>query len=302
MKSNSLILLGAILVVLGTGGFALTQFVAKKSPLKQAEPIRLTLPASSDVEFMLLKELTAGGSEEGSAFQAVVIKNVQVDGINFIPAGTLVTGKVHHSRGASLAASLINQPTRLSIVLDPIKLADGTSIQMGASGEGGAYAFTRDNTDRPDLELKLDKVLEDEEKKQLLDAIVKGDFEGLEAKAEQAQLADILGQLNLDKSKELFTEGEYRPESVSLVDVLTSIVTGDFDAILGGDVDVVAQVVGELGSLTSSVDRRLRGMFKAPSITAPIGTRFSMQTMEDVTRELSISPVQESRDGSIPAR
>src|SRR4051812_8548047 len=100
---------------------------------KPADPVTVALPASSVVSLVLMQNLVAGRTPEGSEVTLMVASDVRDSaGHILIPRGKLATGKVVWSRGQDTLDALSNRPPRLTISVDETQTVDGQTVALSA--------------------------------------------------------------------------------------------------------------------------------------------------------------------------
>ncbi|MFM9873693.1 MAG: hypothetical protein ACKVQS_09550 [Fimbriimonadaceae bacterium] len=248
---------------------------------KITEAKGMTLPKGTEIELILLEGIDAGGTNEGETVDMGVLKDIKVGGKVVIPMGTRATAEISKSRGASLLGAMANKPARLSMMYKHLTLEDGREIKI--SGQDGAeeYEFTQANTaDRIDA-AKIDNLWNDNGARNALTEIAKGAVtgKGLESQEEEVKL--LADRLGLEKTKELSSNPTSAAKGVTLDKVLSAMADNDTGGLQGAQAVVLAQAVGEISDMVSSVDHKIRGIFKGRTIRATIGTPVMVWTVSD---------------------
>lgn len=241
-------------------------------------PKEVVLPKGTPIELILLETLNSGGSQVGESVEMGVLRDVLVDGKVVIPMGAAAVGTVSRSRGASLLRAVANQPARLEMTLKHVVLADGREIPISDQEGEVVYPFTQANTAERLDAAKIDNLWNDAGARDALTNIAKGTFEGKNLGEQQGELRRFAERLGLEKTQELSTEPG---KDVTMDRVLQALADNDTGGLDGVQAVVLAQAVGEISDLASSVDHKLRGVFKGRSIRATIGTPVMVWTVGD---------------------
>ncbi|QYK54105.1 MAG: hypothetical protein KF824_04215 [Fimbriimonadaceae bacterium] len=276
----------AILGLIAVGGFGYLAFSMRnndgKLPWEAAEKVvqtqKITLPAESQVECLLLEGLDAGGSKVGQEVTLGVLKDVKAGGKTVIPMGTKVIAEISRSRGASLLNAISNTPARLEMTLKHVVLSDGREIPVRANEGKEIYIFTQENTaDRIDS-AKIDNLWNDPEARGSLLKIAEGAITGKGLEEQQKQIKNLADRLGLEHTSELASEPGKSVQGLDFISALDMMRKGDTGSLDGVQAVLAAQAVGELADLTSSIDHKVRGIFKGRTIRATIGTPVLLYT------------------------
>lgn len=276
------------LVVLGGFGYIAMSMRSNQGKLpwegavaKISEAGALTLPKGTGIELIMLEGIDAGGTKEGETVDMAVLKDVKINGRVVIPMGAKATGEVSKSRGASLLGAVANRPARLSMTFKHIVLSDGREIKIAGQDASEEYQFTQENTaDRIDA-AKIDNLWNDNGARSALTEIAKGAMTGKSLESQQKEVALLADRLGLEKTKALSTNPGSAAKDVSLEKVLAAMADNDTGGLEGVQAVVLAQAVGEISDLASSVDHKLRGVFKGRTIRATIGTPVMVWTVSE---------------------
>ncbi|MDI9641297.1 hypothetical protein QPK87_06435 [Kamptonema cortianum] len=240
----------------------------------------VTVPAGLEIQLLLLEGLDAGGSKVGDEVQMGVLEDVKHHGSIVIARGARAFGKVAKSRGASLAGALTNQPARLEIELQHLQLADGRKVALVNEKREKVYAFTQANTAERVEASKVDRLWDNEAAKKTLTDIKESVLEGKALPDSQKAIAEVLEDAGLNKSKDLATGKAPQSDSLTLEKAMAAMQSGSVGSLTGFDAVLAAQALGEIADLASSVDHKLRGVFKGRTIRATIGTPLTVKTGE----------------------
>jgi len=284
----------AILGLIALGGFGFVAFSMRnnggklpwEAVTKLAQMQKVTLPAESQVECILLEGVDAGGSKVGDEVSLGVLRDVKVGGKTVIPMGAKVIAEINRSRGASLFGAMGNTPARLEMTLKHVLLADGREIAVRANESKEIFVFTQENTaDRIDS-AKIDNLWNDPEARGSLVKIAEGAVTGKGLEEQHKQLKNLADRLGLEHTSELAAEPGKSVQGLDLISALDMMRKGDTGSLDGVQAVLAAQAVGELADLTSSIDHKVRGIFKGRTIRATIGTPVLLYTAKAESFEL----------------
>lgn len=283
-------LLGLAVVSVALLGVGCGPEEAAKSPVPEAPKVAM-VAKGTPVEFMMMAPVESGDCKPGTLIPMIVADDVKVDGYVVIPSGTSVFAEVSKSRAAGALSAMLNEPARLEVKFQPIE-ADGYTISFSADGakeEPIDYAFTRDNTGKPETGEPLDAALKNAATRKLLeelsDALETGRTpDDLAARiAGDAEVGRLLDQMALGRAKEMVSKEESPEKGYRrLLDVTNTLREGDLSKLAGADVALAIAAVEEIGGLANRVNGTLKGIFKGRNIRAHIGTRVRAYVHEDV--------------------
>lgn len=280
------------LAVLGGFGYAAWTLRANEGqfPWEGPKTVTVTVPAGTAIELVMLESLDAGGSKIGEEVELAVAEDVVVEGRVVLARGTRATAVVSQSRGASLFAALGNQPARLAMTLGEIKLEDGRTVALTTAGGAPVHEFTQANTaDRVDA-AKLARLWQEPKSKAALTEIAKASILGQPLAIEGEDLATVSKSLGLEKTTALAQSPAQGVGGLTLGKTLDAMTAGSAAGLAGADAVLAAQAIGELAELAGSVDHKLRGVFKARTVRAPIGTPVAAQTAGPFSVTLPADP------------
>src|SRR3954468_13715902 len=86
------------------------------------------------VSVRLLNRLTSYSTPKGTQFEAVVIRDATEGGRIRIPAGSVLTGRVHDAR--SIGVGVMRERAELTLMFHAYRLADGGSGSLDARVRG----------------------------------------------------------------------------------------------------------------------------------------------------------------------
>lgn len=249
----------------------------EQSLAQVAQPQTVSLPKGSAVELILMEAIDAGGTKEGETVDLAVLKAVVAQGKTLIPVGAKAVAVVSKSRGASLFGAVTNRPARLEVTLQHIVLADGRKIPI--TGEKGAavYAFTQANTAERLNAAKVDNLWNDPGARDALMGIAQSAIDGKGIGGSEEKVKDLADRLGMEKTRQLSSS----PGSgISIEQVLGAMADNDAGSLEGAQAVLLAQAVGEMSDLVSSVDHKVRGVFKGRTIRATMGTPVMVWTAQ----------------------
>jgi hypothetical protein len=259
---------------------------------KPAEPKKVTLAKGTAIPLMLLAPLESGDCPVGMGVPLVVAEDVRADGEVIIPKGTAVTGTVAQSRGAGAVSAIINQPARLALDFEALETPIG-NVRLTANAakdEAEPYAFTRDNTGRPEPSAAVQSAVKDEKRKALLgelaDALETGSVsEDLGKRlGEDPELQNIFKELGLAKTDEWVRQAESSQKGFDrLFSSVNALRDGDLSKLDGAELGIALAVIEEVGGLADDLNRTIRGIFKGRIIRAHVGTKLTVYTMEPLS-------------------
>lgn len=273
------------LVVLGGFGYAVYSMRTNNGKLPWEKALSqvvqekaVVLPKGTPVELILLEGIDAGGTKEGETVDMGVLRDVKVGGKVVIPMGAKATAEVSKSRGASLMGAVTNRPARLEMTFKHLILADGREIKISGQDGEMIYQFTQENTAERIDAAKIDNLWNDSGARNSLTDIAKGAFEGKDLRSQQEEIKKLADRLGLEKTKGL---SENPGQAITLDRVLGAMADNDTGSLDGVQAVLLAQAVGEVSDLASSVDHKLRGVFKGRTVRATIGTPVMVWTVTD---------------------
>jgi outer membrane lipoprotein SlyB len=98
-------------------------------PPPTREPVMKTVPAGTAIEVAFLDGLSSKASRTGDSFRARVAKDVMLDGIAVIPAGSVVVGSVTEA----VPLKKIGGQAKLALEFNKLELTSGRSAPIDAS-------------------------------------------------------------------------------------------------------------------------------------------------------------------------
>lgn len=232
-------------------------------------PRVVTLRAGTPIHLVLLDELTSGGSEKG--LEVHLATNEPLDGI---PVMTPAIGHVSESRTEGTLGGLFNQPARLKLEFESLRLPDGTALPISADpAEAKEYEFNRANTGRPGDDDGAPSPSVDQAEEAVRELVTKGESGGLDAN----QVTELAQRMRMSETAKLAQDGR-------LDDAKTLLrqVRGGRAASLANAVPVAAAAL-ELVNLAGDVGRKVGRQLGGRNIRAYPGTKVDVYLLQDAT-------------------
>lgn len=246
-------------------------------------PREVSVPARTQIQLILLEGLDAGGSKEGDEVSLGVVQPVKIGDQIAIPMGTRAVGTVVESRGASLLNAVINRPARLAIRLDAIEL-NGQKIPILTKDGDSIFPFTQENTAERIESAKIENLWNDPKAREALIAIAESSVTGKNLDERSSELKNIAERLGMSKTTDIV---EGKGVGVDLSSAISLLRSGNASSLSGVEAVIAAQAAGEIADLASSVDHKVRGIFKGRTIRATIGTPLVVYTARRETIRLA---------------
>lgn len=96
-----------------------------------AGPARLTIPDGTPVKLQLAENISSGHAHVGDNVNLIVVKNVSLEGLTVIPAGTMARGSITAIRGRRL----LGIGGEVSLRVDALQIVDGSQVDLRGSKE-----------------------------------------------------------------------------------------------------------------------------------------------------------------------
>lgn len=283
MKWPGVVGIGVAVLAVGGIGWALGSGVlGAKAPEGPKERV-VSVPAGLEVPLLVLETIDAGGTPEGEEVQLIVSEDVFHDGEVVIAKGTRLSGEVSQSRGASLMSAMANRPARLAMTLPSVPVLGGDSVAvlaMDEDGEDAVWTFTQKNTAERVDATKIDALWSDEGSREALAAIADRMMKGKDLDGVEKELMAVAEALELDKTSEVVLRQQGDRSGLTMGKAVDAMVEGNLGRLAGADAVLAAEALGEVMDLVSSVDHKVRGIFKARTVRATVGTPVRVKTAE----------------------
>lgn len=257
-----------------------------------------TILPGTPVKLMLLEPLSSDGSDKGQRFSMVLKGDLESkEVIPLAIEGTKVEGEVVFSRGAGAMSSLTNEPARLQIRADKLKLNLGGTVELVANLQkpDEPYSLTRDNTGSPN-ELP-DSALADPDQsewvKELSKALESGGSPDEVARklASDENFQKLLRDSRLSSVQKYAGQKQGIEQGVSgLLQALDQAKRGELRSIPSSEIGLALAAIGELGNLAGEASDRLKGAFKGRNIRAHVGDEITLYVKNEVTVQVPTGP------------
>ena len=96
-----------------------------------AAPSRLTIPDGTPVKLQLAENISSSHAHVGDGVDLIVVKNVSLEGLTVIPAGTMARGSITGIRGRRL----LGIGGKVSLTVDALQLVNGDRVKLRGSKE-----------------------------------------------------------------------------------------------------------------------------------------------------------------------
>jgi hypothetical protein len=235
------------------------------------------LAAGTEVQLVLLRQISAGSTREGTLVPFMVAEDVKAeDGSVAIEKGTIAEGEVTWSRSEGTLSGLMNQPARLAVKITRTRGAGGESVALVANRDKPeeAYAFTRENTGIDEARISSEAMvqLSDTEIAKKLEAAIDGFLEtgdasklNLEAES-KAWLDKLTQQGSLRALDESMAKGTSELERVA-----KHVRDGTITKLAGAEVMLAVSAMKELARLGAGISNGLLRGLKGRTIKAHVG-------------------------------
>ena len=148
MKARRMILAFALIVLFAQTRAEMTRAQGLSPAASVSEMLppteRLVLPASQEIAFAFRSALSSQKSKLGDVVEFVVVRDIKVDGLTVIPAGSIGRGKITATKGRGH----MGKPGRLEVEFTEVPSVNGTPIRLTGksqvSGEDRRKQVTND--------------------------------------------------------------------------------------------------------------------------------------------------------------
>lgn len=255
--------------------FAAALVVASCST-RAPEPVIVSVPQGTAVPLILARQISAGDIAEDAFVPFLVSEDVVVDGKVVIPKGSPASGTVTWSRSEGTLSGLVNQPARLEVRLDFVRLPSGqTPIASDPTEPKKPFAFTRENTGIPSANsAKVEELLKDEANRKLaekLGELFEGKTPDLSTPEAQATLQKIATDMGLSDTTKLLSDG--KSNAGQIAGTIERLQRGDLSGLVKGDLSLSLGSVIELANLVGGFGDRISRSLKGRTIRAYPGTK-----------------------------
>ncbi len=94
-------------------------------------PARITIPDGTPVKLQLAETISSARAHVGDAVNLIVVRDVSLEGVTVIPAGTMARGSITGIRGRRL----LGIGGKVSLRIDTLQLVIGDQIELRGSKE-----------------------------------------------------------------------------------------------------------------------------------------------------------------------
>lgn len=238
----------------------------------------LSLPAGTSISLVLMKELESGREKPGDDVPFLVGKDVRVEGVVVIPAGSRATGTVSWSRGEGTLSGIMRQPARLDVMLVSVECVQNQSVAISAKPDQAvAFRFDRNNT-ATEAAKPVDAPTEIAQK-----AVTKfletGDDSELREANVRKLIDDAVGHTTPDKDVD------------SAKQIISAMKNGaSTQALLSGAGSGGLTTILQFASVAESLGNRLQRALQGRKIRAHVGTAVEAFTMAPVEITVTAKP------------
>ena len=108
-------------------------FLASFAPAQEISiaPARITIPDGTPVKLQLAETISSARAHVGDDVRFIVVRDVSLEGLTVIPAGTIARGSITGIRGRKL----LGIGGKVSLRVDALQLTDGDQIELRGSKE-----------------------------------------------------------------------------------------------------------------------------------------------------------------------
>ena len=263
----------AILIVCGCG--------PKDGAVAVSGPETLA-PKGAEVSLILLRQLEAGSTREGTLVPFMVAADVQnAEGKTILEKGSIAEGEVKWSRSEGTLSGMMGKPARLEVSIKRTRAPGGETVllQAGREDPNDGYAFNRGNTGLQDarVDTQQSTTLNEQIRESIDEFFETGDASNLDAREEVREWVRRMASEN--GMEEL--KGKMDGSTSDLEKVVRSVRDGSITKLTAPEMVLAVHAVIELGRLAHSVERSIGGKFKGRTIKAFVGTPAKAYIAED---------------------
>jgi hypothetical protein len=255
-----------------------------------------SLSKGAEVPLILLRQLEAGSTREGTLVPFMVAQDVEgPDGIVVIPKGAVAEGEVSWSRSEGTLSGVLGQPARLEVRILRTRSSGGDSVplQSDSEDERENFEFNRANTGVPDAKISgggmqgFDSVeLETKALAAIEDFFETGDAQKLNVQDDVREWLYKASEENqMQELRSAMDSG-----SSDLTRVIRHVRDGSLTQLAGSELLLAVHAVTQLGRLAHSVERSLSSKLKGRTIKAYVGTPAKAFVAKDVRVKVQAGP------------
>ncbi len=272
------------LVAFGAFGFGIHALRERgiKLPADAANRAHHILKKGTPIDLVLMESLSSGGTSVGAPVKLCLFHDLEAGGDVLVERGSAASAMIVESRGANMFSGfMLNKPARLAMEWGSLTLPDGRKVSLMAAHGAKRLALEDKNT-RNEATEGVDAAMADPKKREELVALSQKLLGEGKLPADLASYQQLSKDLGLKRTQELIDRGQGKAPSLGLSRSLEALNKGNIAALTGIDGILAAQALGELTSVATTVDRKLRDTFKGHNIRANIGLIMHAELGEDV--------------------
>ena len=269
-----LLILAALFCVYGCGS---------KNGTAAAVGPEAVAPKGAEVSLVLLRQVEAGSTREGTLVPFMVAEDVRnSEGKVVLERGAIAEGEVTWSRSEGTLSGLMRKPARLEVSIKRTRAPGGETIPLQADKENPreGYAFTRANTGLQDarVDTRQGVNLTEQVRDSVDEFFETGDSSKLDAQEEVREwLSRMASENGMNDLR-----GKMDGHTSDLEKVVRNVRDGSIMSLAGPEMVLAVNAVMELGRLAHSVERSIGSKIKGRTIKAYVGTPARAYVAEDV--------------------
>jgi hypothetical protein len=231
-------------------------------------------PKGAEVSLVLLRQLEAGSTREGTLVPFMVEEDVlNAEGKTVLEKGSIAEGEVTWSRSEGTLSGMMGKPARLEVSIKRTRAPGGETVllQAGKDDPKENFAFTRGNTGLQDARVDTQggQSLTEQVRDSVDEFFETGDASNLNAREE---VREWLRRMASENEMEELRE-KMDGSTSDLEKVVRSVRDGSITKLTAPEMVLAVNAVMELGRLAHSVERSIGGKLKGRTIKAFVGTR-----------------------------
>lgn len=240
-------------------------------------------PKGAEVSLVLLRQVEAGSTREGTLVPFMVAEDVRnSEGKVVLEKGAIAEGEVTWSRSEGTLSGLMRKPARLEVSIKRTRAPGGETIPLQADKENPkeGYAFTRANTGLQDARVDTQQGVNlTEQVRDSVDEFFEtGDSSKLDAQEEVREwLSRMASENGMNDLR-----GKMDGHTSDLEKVVRNVRDGSIMSLAGPEMVLAVNAVMELGRLAHSVERSIGSKIKGRTIKAYVGTPARAYIADDV--------------------
>ena len=239
-------------------------------------------PKGAEVSLVLLRQLEAGSTREGTLVPFMVEEDVRnAEGKTILEKGSIAEGEVTWSRSEGTLSGMMGKPARLEVSIKRTRAPGGETVLLQAEKDDpkGGFAFTRGNTGLQDARVDTQggETLTERVRDSVDEFFETGDASNLDAREEVREwLRRMASENEMDELRE-----KMDGSTSDLEKVIRSVRDGSITKLTAPEMVLAVNAVMELGRLAHSVERSIGGKLKGRTIKAFVGTRARAYIADD---------------------